>query len=344
MKKLEGFQHGINLGGWLSQCVHTREHYDSFIGEEDIRRIASWGLDHVRVPVDYELIETPEGDPIEKGYAYLETCIQWCRKYGLHMILDLHKTAGYNFGDQQSSVGFFENEPMKERFRQLWVRLARRFSKDKDLILFELLNEVVDPQVYESWNQLAEETIGAIRKIDKEVPIMYGGIAYNSVRAVPLLRKMPYPNLVYNFHCYEPLIFTHQGAPFTKGMPVDFRTPYPQPVPAYLEKTREYLDPMMLENLKEVADRKEVCGKDFFLALFRQAVEKAEADGVALYCGEYGVIDRADPRSTVNWYRDIHAAFDACGIGSAAWSYRKMDFGLVDEHYDSVRDELIALL
>ena len=40
MKKLEGFQHGINLGGWLSQCVHTREHYDSFIGEEDIRRIA----------------------------------------------------------------------------------------------------------------------------------------------------------------------------------------------------------------------------------------------------------------------------------------------------------------
>ena len=80
MKKLEGFQHGINLGGWLSQCVHTREHYDSFIGEEDIRRIASWGLDHVRVPVDYELIETQEGDLIEKGYAYLETCIQWCRK------------------------------------------------------------------------------------------------------------------------------------------------------------------------------------------------------------------------------------------------------------------------
>ena len=76
MKKLEGFQHGINLGGWLSQCVHTPEHYDSFIGEEDIRRIASWGLDHVRVPVDYELIETQEGDPLPfcRPAVYLHLC------------------------------------------------------------------------------------------------------------------------------------------------------------------------------------------------------------------------------------------------------------------------------
>ena len=61
MREFVGYQKGVNLGGWLSQCDHTKEHYDTFIGEEDIKRIASWGLDHVRVPVDYELIEKEEG-------------------------------------------------------------------------------------------------------------------------------------------------------------------------------------------------------------------------------------------------------------------------------------------
>ena len=72
--------------------------------------------------------------------------------------------------------------------------------------------------------------------------------------------------------------------------------------------------------------------------------QAAEADGVALYCGEYGVIDRTAPQSVVNWYRDIHTAFEKAGIGRAAWTYRQMDFGITDSHYDAVRDELLTLL
>ncbi len=28
-------ERGINLGGYLSQCVHSTEHYDAFIQEEE---------------------------------------------------------------------------------------------------------------------------------------------------------------------------------------------------------------------------------------------------------------------------------------------------------------------
>ena len=35
MKKFEGYTHGVNFGGWLSQCDHTKERYDTFITEED---------------------------------------------------------------------------------------------------------------------------------------------------------------------------------------------------------------------------------------------------------------------------------------------------------------------
>lgn len=344
MKKLNGFMHGVNLGGWLSQCVHTKEHYDSFITEADIERIASWGLDHVRVPIDYELVETEEGGLIESGYQYIENCIAWCKKYGLNMILDLHKTAGYVFDNQEASKGFFEKPELLERFTNLWITMAKRFVKDKDILIFELLNEIVDPDVSEQWNRLIAKTVDAIRNIDSDVRIMYGGVCYNSVTNVKLLEQPKDENIIFTFHCYEPLIFTHQGASWTDGMPLDYRIAYPAPVQHYVEETRKHLKQMMVDNFGNTVNINEECSKDLFLALFKEAADTAERYQVPLYCGEYGVIDRAEPQSTLRWYQDIHDAFETYGIGRAAWSYKQMDFGLLDEHYDTVRDEIIAAL
>lgn len=344
MKKLDGFMHGVNLGGWLSQCVHTKEHYDSFITEADIERIAAWGLDHVRVPVDYELVETEEGMPIEAGYQYIEACIAWCKKHGLNMILDLHKTAGYVFDNQEASQGFFDKPEFLERFTNLWITMAKRFVKDKDILIFELLNEIVDPDVSEQWNRLIAKTVDAIRAIDSDVRIMYGGVCYNSVTNVKLLEQPKDENIIFTFHCYEPLIFTHQGASWTEGMPLDYRTAYPASVQHYVADTKKYLKQMMVDNFGDTVGADKEYGKELFLALFKEAADTAERYQVPLYCGEYGVIDRAEPESALRWYQDIHDAFESYGIGRAAWSYKQMDFGLLDEHYDTVRDEIIAAL
>jgi hypothetical protein len=40
----------------------------------------------------------------------------------------------------------------------------------------------------------------------------------------------------------------------------------------------------------------------------------------------------------------INQAFEKYGIGRAAWSYKEMDFGLIDEHISSKAGEIIALL
>ena len=68
MKRFEGFMRGVNLGGWLSQGTYDEEHLNSFITEKDIEAIAAWGLDHVRIPVDYNIFETAEGEPTDKKY------------------------------------------------------------------------------------------------------------------------------------------------------------------------------------------------------------------------------------------------------------------------------------
>ena len=108
MKKFNGFMHGVNLGGWYSQCNHTEERYDNFIKEEDFKTIAEWGLDHIRLPIDYELVETAEGQKLEKGYERIRKAADWCKKYNLNMILDLHKTCGYSFDIGYKESGFFE--------------------------------------------------------------------------------------------------------------------------------------------------------------------------------------------------------------------------------------------
>ena len=111
----KGFYRGVDLGGWLSQCDYSEDRYNNFITEKDFEVVKSWGLDHVRIPVDYNLVEDAEGNYKEEGFARLQKAIDWCRKYGLHMILDLHKTFGFSFDIGENETGFFENEEYMER-------------------------------------------------------------------------------------------------------------------------------------------------------------------------------------------------------------------------------------
>ena len=45
---------GVNIAHWLSQSDARGERRASFFVEEDVRRIAEWGFDHVRIPIDEE--------------------------------------------------------------------------------------------------------------------------------------------------------------------------------------------------------------------------------------------------------------------------------------------------
>ena len=139
MKEFKGYKKGVNLGGWLSQSDYAAQHLATFITEEDISRIASWGVDHVRLPVDYNVFEEKNGQSAP-GYGYIEKTIEWCKKYGLNMVLDLHKTFGFSFDDQESESGFFESKTLQEQFYALWEEFAKRYGSCGN-VAFELLNE-----------------------------------------------------------------------------------------------------------------------------------------------------------------------------------------------------------
>ena len=341
MKAWLGFQKGVDLGGWFSQCVHTAEHYDSFIKEEDFGVIASWGADHVRLPVDYDLLEGADGAPKEEGFLRLSRAANAAKANGLNMIIDLHKAAGFSFDPDEGETGFFENAALQERFCALWERLAERFGGEKHLA-FELLNEVTEKRYGPVWNHIASECIRRIRAFAPETPILVGGYYHNSAVAV---RDIDVPldgNIVYNFHCYEPLIFTHQGAGWIPTMDPAFRISVRSPY-CEMDAAARVMAAESCAGLDKLPPNGRL-DAGFFMDFMREAAETADKAGVPLYCGEYGVIDRASPEDALEWYKLINAAFRFYGIGRAAWSYRLMDFGLADERMDGVRKELVKYL
>ncbi|MHB1154235.1 MAG: glycoside hydrolase family 5 protein [Eubacteriales bacterium] len=100
MYKNEGYMAGANLGHWISQYgSKSHDHFSNYITESDIKRISEWGMDHVRLPVDYFLFEDDANPGFyrEDGLIYIDRCIEWCNKYNINLVLDLHHAPGFFF-------------------------------------------------------------------------------------------------------------------------------------------------------------------------------------------------------------------------------------------------------
>jgi len=346
MRRFEGYQRGINLGGWLSQCVsYDEKHFNGFITEKDIETIASYGLDHVRVPVDYDVFmkEISGTDVVnEEGLSRIDDCITWCKNHGLNMILDLHKAKGYVFdaADEPDADIFFYDTMLQEAFYETWEMFAEKYGRYHDMLAFELLNEVVNPDCESNWNKIASTAIKRIRAIAGDTTIIVGGVNYNNVFAVPGI-SVPYDDkLVLNFHCYEPLCFTHQKACWVAGMTEDFDMNYPEPLDVMRKKSEEFSKDHMGAVFNKCLEE----DGPFFDKMFKAAVDFSREKNIPLYCGEYGVIDRAPLKDTLNWMKDIHASFEKYGIGRALWNYKDKDFGLVGEHYAPIFKEMLEVL
>ena len=338
-----GYKKGVNLGGWISQCgnKYNHDHYSSFITESDIARLATWGIDHIRLPVDYNVIQNEDGTLIEEGLQYIDKCIEWCGNSNLNLIIDIHKVAGYVF-DVPDGLDLFNDEALQDRFVVLWRGIIKRYAHLTDRVAFELLNEVHQREAAEKWNEIVKRTIEAIRETSKDAKILVGGVFYNSVFGLTLLDPPYDENIVLNFHCYSPLIFTHQSAYWDKRLPQNYEMEYPLPVSKYSEESTKYFGNTFDDEFAGTGS--DMIDSAFYEKQFSVAVELGKKYNVPIYCGEYGVIDKADAISALNWFKDINKAFEKLGIGRAVWTYKEMDFGLIDERYAEVFDELIKYI
>ena len=354
------FHNGINLGGWLSQYevpagqpltdASLKSHFDSFITEKDIRQIAAWGFDHIRLPVNgYLLYDETARKLNESPLASIKKCIGWCQTHHLNMILDLHDFRGNVYGAMDTPMPLLTEHPLQEHFLAAWSALSEQLkahgnkndSKGGIVIAFELLNEVSDASHY-LWNRLYKSAVKAIREIDSTRMILVGSNCHNSVAYLNQLDLINDPAVFYNFHYYEPQVFTHQKAHFSEEMKdYDQTVTYPGDISGfrtYLKSHPEYLMKYQLTAEESTHDRK------LMEKLLKNAIDFVRYSGCSLYCGEYGVIDLAPPAEAVKWIQDLLSILDANQIGHALWNYKALDFGLLDLNGDIVSEELLYFM
>ena len=231
---------GINLGNWLlpegymfkfkqtnsprliqtaiSELVGEDEasrfwqtYRDNYIAREDIAFIKQSGFNSVRVPFSYRLFVSDASVPgLEgPGYELLDRVVDWCRKEGLYVILDMHAAPGGQTGDNiDDSFGYpflFESRESQELTVSLWRKIAARYRNEPTVIGFDLLNEPIAPyfdtaSLNQKLEPLYRKIVSAIREVDRNHMIFLGGAQWDSnfkVFGLPFDAK-----LVYTFHKY----------------------------------------------------------------------------------------------------------------------------------------------
>ncbi|HYR75809.1 MAG TPA: glycoside hydrolase family 5 protein [Pyrinomonadaceae bacterium] len=231
---------GINLGNWLlpegymfkfkqtnsprliqaaiSELVGEDEarrfwktYRDNYITREDIRFIKQSGFNSVRVPFSYRLfVSDTTGPGLDgPGYELLDRVVDWCRREGLYVILDMHAAPGGQTGDNiDDSFGYpflFESSESQELTVNVWHKIAARYQNEPNVIGYDLLNEPIAhyfdvASLNPKLEPLYRKIVSGIREVDGNHIIFLGGAQWDTnfkVFGPPFDRK-----LAYTFHKY----------------------------------------------------------------------------------------------------------------------------------------------
>src|SRR5260370_22347589 len=204
-------RHGINLSEWFAQVYdpkgYTKEHFETWNTAQDIALIKAMGFDHVRISVNPQpMFRRKQADRIPAEYlAYLDAAITMNLDQGLAVILDIHPDSDF----KEKLVA--DNE-FVEQFEDYWRQLARHYSStNPELVSFEILNE---PEFHDRyrWQGVQAKLAVAIREGAPQHTIIAAGAYWSSENELLFFDPLRDPNIIYNFHFYDPHIFTHQGA------------------------------------------------------------------------------------------------------------------------------------
>lgn len=306
---------GTNIAHWLSQSERRGEPRDTFFTKKDIDFIDSVGFDHIRLPVDEEQLWDETGKRHEDAFALLNNCITWCNQAGLRVILDLHILRSHHFNAKEKPLWTKPGE--QDKFIQLWKDLSASVHKwPNDMLAYEFMNEPVADDASQ-WNTLLARVADSIRSWEPERVLVIGSNRWQSVNTFDEL-KVPAndENILLSFHFYEPFFLTHYQASWTKLK--DFKGKVNYPGQIVVDGTSD--------------DERRIYNRDSLEKMMEKPLALAAKLNLPLYCGEFGVIDKAPVGAKLAWYKDMVAIFEKHGVGYANWNFKSGSFGIVDDN------------
>ncbi|KAI3460008.1 hypothetical protein Pfo_016671 [Paulownia fortunei] len=170
--RMQGEYQVTNGYGPLMAPKVMKEHWNTFIVEEDFNFIKKNGLNAVRIPVGWWIASDPNPPKPYVGGSLqaLDNAFSWAEKYGIKVIVDLHAAPGSQNGWEHSSSrdGSQEWGQTDDNIQQtvdVIDFLAARYAKSPSLLAVELINEPLSPGVsVENVTKFYKAGYDAVRK------------------------------------------------------------------------------------------------------------------------------------------------------------------------------------
>ena len=312
---------GINLSHWLSQRGDNSPAIKDGMSEIDFIRICRAGFDHVRLPIDEEVLWQEDGQMNKDAFEYLHKGIKWALQNDLRVIVDLHIVRAHNFnaGNEGKKNTLWDSLEAQEHFISLWRDLINELKNyPVSDVAYEIMNEPTAPN-HDDWNKLVEKVYKIIRATEKKRVIVIGSNMWQGVDTFQYL-KVPQGDefILLSCHFYEPFLLSHYKAGWTEFGKYQGDVHYP----GYLVTKDEY------ESYSE-ADKKLTArwtmypwNKEMLASYLGRAKKIADEKGLNLYCGEFGIYEKAPTEDALRWYRDVIEVFDSMDIAWAKWDYK----------------------
>lgn len=173
---------------------------ENWLTKEDFARIKAAGLNCVRLPVLYDLLETPEG-----LFPWVDKALEWAGAHGIYVILDLHGAPGrqspeHHTGHKDVNQLFKDPENV-EKTVEVWKILAERYKNHPGIAAFDLLNEPTgapnESTMYLVYDRLYRE----VRAVAPS-KILIIDDAFRGIRGMPIPKVVGWENILLSQHEY----------------------------------------------------------------------------------------------------------------------------------------------
>ncbi len=336
---------GINIPSWFWLNRGPVGELEKRYPDGDFQLMTKLGFTHVRIPIDMaNVYDRSQPDLLNKAsLSCLDRGIRKILSYKLAIIIDLHSISQKEGGSNYSGP-LGQDETFTESFCRFWTSFARHLSQfDPDWVILEPMNEPVLSGKEQNWPPVQKKVIAAMRKGAPKHSILATGARWSNLDTLLELVPLEDGNIIYNFHFYEPHIFTHQGASWSSDWVKPLRAvPYPSSPEAVAGLIEKYSDEIITRNIKRYGQQRWNAEK--IEGRMKEASEWAKKHNVKIICNEWGIYKRyCPPKYRIAWVRDVRESCEKFGIGWCMWTFDG-SFGVVNrEEGKAVIDKEVAI-
>ncbi len=205
----------FNNWHWLVDPLPPTSHHS----EIDFERVAAMGMNAVRFHLNYSIFED-DSNPYQykqTGWDWIDKNVEWAKKNNVYLILNMHTPPG-GYQSQGDGDAVWDNVDNQDRLVALWKAIAERYREEPQIAGYGVLNEPVPNRSIDQWSELAQRLVDEVRKVDNHIVFVEQAIQVKGQEASDPELNFPRvtgTNIVYEFHTYEPYLFTHQLMSFS---------------------------------------------------------------------------------------------------------------------------------